>query len=87
MKLILLSVWAERAILGSAKTAFKFKYELLNRVNTYPIQCMWQDISLKSEINNPWFKPWFNILLHTQSIVCAIVQGQYLEYLGYNFAH
>ena len=24
---------------------------------------------LKSENNNPWFKPWFNILLHTQSIV------------------
>ena len=28
MKLILLSVWAERAILGSAKTALKFKYEI-----------------------------------------------------------
>ena len=28
---------------------------------------MWQGISLKSERNNPWF----NILLHTQSIVCA----------------
>ena len=27
MKLILLCVWAERAILGSAKTALKFKYE------------------------------------------------------------
>ena len=29
---------------------------------------MGQGISLKSERNNPWFKPWFNILLHTQSI-------------------
>ena len=28
MKLILLCVWAERAILGSAKTALKFKYEI-----------------------------------------------------------
>ena len=53
MKLILLCVWAELAVLGSAKSAFKFKYEILNRVKTYPIQCMWQDISLKSEINNP----------------------------------
>ena len=29
MKLILLCVWAEQAILGSAKTALKFKYEIL----------------------------------------------------------
>jgi hypothetical protein len=28
MKLILLFVWAERAVLGSAKTALKFKYEI-----------------------------------------------------------
>ena len=28
MKLILLCVWAERAILGSAKSALKFKYEI-----------------------------------------------------------
>ena len=28
MKLILLYVWAERAVLGSAKTALKFKYEI-----------------------------------------------------------
>ena len=38
---------------------------------------------MKSENNNPWFKPWFNILLHTQSIVCASVDSQCLEYLGY----
>ena len=25
--------------------------------------------NLKSENNNPWVKPWFNILLHKQSIV------------------
>ena len=35
--------------------------------------------NLKSETNNPWF----NILLHTQSIVCATVDSQCLEYLGY----
>ena len=28
MKLILLCVWAKRAVLGSAKTALKFKYEI-----------------------------------------------------------
>ena len=28
MKIILLCVWAERAVLGSAKTALKFKYEI-----------------------------------------------------------
>ena len=39
-------------------------------------------MSLESERNNPWFKPWFNILLHTQSIVCATLKGQCLEYLG-----
>ena len=39
--------------------------------------------NLKSENNNPWFKPWFNILLHTQSIVCATVDSRCLEYLGY----
>ena len=38
--------------------------------------------NLKSENNNPWFKPWFNILLHTQSILCATVDSQCLEYLG-----
>ena len=36
-----------------------------------------------SSNNNPWFKPWFNILLHTQSIVIATVNSQCLEYLGY----
>ena len=28
MKLILLCVWAEQAVLGSAKTALEFKYEI-----------------------------------------------------------
>ena len=40
---------------------------------------MGQGISLKSEMNNPWF----NIILHTQSIVCATVDSQCLDYLGY----
>ena len=37
--------------------------------------------NLKSERNNPWFKPWFRILL--QPIVYARRWGQCLEYLGY----
>ena len=41
---------------------------------------MGQFISFKSEINNPWFNPWF-ILLHTHSDVCATVEGRCLEYL------
>ena len=41
---------------------------------------MEQFISFKSEINNPWFNPWF-ILLHTHSNVCATVEGRCLEYL------
>ena len=43
-------------------------------------------INLKSERNHPWFKPWFNILLHTQSIVFATVSMSILRVLGiYNF--
>ena len=41
---------------------------------------MGQFISFKSEINNPWFNPWF-ILLHTHPNVCATVEGRCLEYL------
>ena len=56
MKLILLCVQAEQAVLGSAKTAFKFKYEF-RQANTFAIQRIGQGIRLKSERNNPWFKP------------------------------
>ena len=52
MKLILLSGWAEWAVMGCAKTALKFKYEI-KQVNTDTIQCIGQGISLKSERNNP----------------------------------
>ena len=56
----------------------KFKY-----ANSNTIQCMGHNISLKSERNNPWLNPWFNVLLHTQFFVCATVKGQCLDYLGY----
>ena len=39
--------------------------------------------NLENKNDKPWFKPWFNILLHTQSIVRATVESQCLEYLGY----
>ena len=35
MKLILFCIWADRAILGSAKTALKFKYEILIGLQMY----------------------------------------------------
>ena len=35
MKLILLCVWEEGAVLGSAKTALKFKYEIKNSQHIY----------------------------------------------------
>ena len=53
MKLILLSVWAEPAVLGSAKTALKFKYKIQIGYYSYTIQSMGQFMSFKSEINNP----------------------------------
>ena len=44
--------WAEPAILGSTKTTLKFKHEI-QIANTHKIQCMGQEISLKSERKNP----------------------------------
>ena len=47
---------------------------------------MGQGISLKSERNNPWFKPWFNILLHTQiSCVCHSIRSMFRVLGIYNF--
>ena len=74
MKLTILSVWGERAILGS----IKFQTWNLNRLtHMYTIRCMWQGISLKSERNNPWFKPW----------LCSHCIRSMFSVLGiYNFA-
>jgi hypothetical protein len=38
-KLIILCVWAEQAVLGSAKTALKFKYEIRLGVHIYNSMC------------------------------------------------
>jgi hypothetical protein len=53
MKLTVLCVWAEPAVLGSAKTALKCKHKIQIGYYSYTIQCMGQFISFKSEINNP----------------------------------
>ena len=58
--------WAVLKLLSNSKMKFI-------QATTNTIQCMWLGISLKSERNIPWFKPWFNILLHSKSIVCATV--------------
>ena len=41
------------------------------------LECFFTPKNIKSENNDPWFKPWFNIL---QSIVCATLDSQCLEY-------
>ena len=46
---------------------------------------MVQVISSKSERNKSWFKPWFNILLHTQSIVCHSMRSMFRVLGIYNF--
>ena len=53
MKLIILCVLAEPAVLGSTKNALKFKYEIQLGLNTHTIQYMGQVISMKSEMKNP----------------------------------
>ena len=40
--------------------------------------------NLKSERNNPWFKQWFNILLHTQC-VCHSIRSMFRVLGIYNF--
>ena len=37
--------------------------------------------NLKSETDNPWFKPWFIILLHTQLCVPQKIVSVYLGYI------
>jgi hypothetical protein len=48
---------------------------------------MWQGISLKSERNNPLFKPRLNILLHTNQLCVPQYIRSMFRVLGiYNFA-
>ena len=71
MKLILLCVWAEVVVLGSTYVNLsKIQIWNVNRPNTHTIQCMGQDISLKSEKKNPCFKPWFHIFC-THNQLCV----------------
>ena len=41
--------------------------------------------NLKSENNNPWFKPWFDILLHTVDSQCFRVLGIYTGLHGVEY--
>ena len=45
---------------------------------------MGQDISLKSERKNPWFKPWFNIFC-THNCVCHSIRSMFRVLGIYNF--
>ena len=66
------------------------KTKILNKIGIWiwilnfqvNIQFFFHPKNLKSENNNPWIKPWFNILMHTQSIVCATLESQ-LKNLGF----
>ena len=73
MKLILLCVWAEPADLGRTKTALKFKHTI-QCILPQTLQCMGQDISLKSETKNPLFKPFKHFTAHT--INCSVFNSQ-----------
>ena len=53
MKLILLCVWAEQAVVDSAKTALKFKYELNICFRVTP----WTVTSVKVGWINDWDSP------------------------------
>ena len=46
---------------------------------------MGQDISLKSERKNPWFKPWFNIFC-AHNCVCHSIRSMFRVLGMYNFA-
>ena len=79
-KLLSTAIWADKNGLVSDNSLY-FKYQTWdlkqysNLVIFFPefiqFRMYFHLKNLKSERNNPWFKPWFNILRHTQSIVCA----------------
>ena len=65
-------------VFGQESTVVKWSYQILHLHQVTFCQKLSdiiyvRSLSLKIERNNPWFKPWFKILLPTQSIVCATV--------------
>jgi hypothetical protein len=85
MKLILLRVWAEPAISGSTKTALKFKYKF-KLANTHTIQCMGQDISLKSEMKTHDLNHDLTFSAHTINCACHSIRSMFRVLGIYNFA-
>ena len=76
------AIWADKNGLVSGRLAFtssKTKCRFWSWIFQL-IRMFFDPKNLKSENNKLWFKPWFNILLHTQSI--ATVDSQCLEYLA-----
>ena len=71
MKLILLCVWAELAVLGSSKTALKFKYEIWIGYLTHIQLNVWGRYKLEKWKEKQWFNLLFKILLYPQWIVDA----------------
>ena len=81
-KVLTKAIGADKNVLVSGRLACtSSKTEILNRFYWISscFRMFFHPKNLKRENNNPWF----NILLYTQSIVCAIVDSQCLEYSGY----
>ena len=64
------AIWADKKISPYINKSWIFNL----------IQNVFTPTKLESENNKPWFQPWINVL-HNQ--LCATVDSQCLEYLGY----
>ena len=80
MKLILLCVMAERAVLGIAKNGFKIQIWNSNRLTH--IQCIGQGISLKNETKK---KHDLNVIAHKINCVCHSIRSMFRVLGMYNF--
>ena len=73
--LVCLIYWREKSCYDEVKfqihTWFKVIYTKYSKHWPYTVAHTLDCVC--SEMNNPWFKPWFIILMHTESIVCATV--------------
>ena len=80
-KLLSTAIWADKngvvfgriAWISNKNQKFEKIYQSFFYSEFIQFRINFHSNNLKSERNNWWFKPWFNIILHTQSIVCATV--------------
>ena len=77
MKLILLCVLAEPAVLGSTKTALKFKYIRFEMANTHTIQCKGQGTSLKVKEKTHDLNHNSTFSAHTIDCVCHSIRSMF----------